>query len=108
MYKPKFNQVLVEIDDKDATWGKGNDDSFGGETFREGKLIDWAICSFPSGDYAHLDLRQWTNILAEVEGMKGKTIMWNEGHEAGKVFDHDGKKYAFISWYDIIGVKEDD
>jgi hypothetical protein len=41
-----------------------------------------------------------------IEELKGKYIMWHEGHEAGTVFEHDNKKYALIFWWDIIGVKE--
>lgn len=105
MYKPKFNQVLVEIDDKDAAWSPGNDDSFGGESYREGKMLEIGTL-LRTQEYECIDLDE--ELLPSLGKLIGKTIMWNEGHEAGKVFDHDGKKYAFISWYDIIGVKEDD
>lgn len=104
MYKPKFNHVLVEIDDKDGKWGKGNDDSFGGETFREGKLVELNEI-FSTADYP-LDFDALEEIGNTLREMVGKTIMWNEGHEAGKVFEEGEKKYALINWWDIVGVKE--
>lgn len=106
MFKPKFNHVLVEIDDKDGKWGKGNDDSFGGETFREGKLLElgeiFSTADHPLTDDALIDIYERLNELV------GKTIMWNEGHEAGKVFEHGDKKYALVYWHDIVGVKSSD
>lgn len=99
MYKPKFNSLLVEIDDKDAKWGKGNDDSMLGASYREGKLMHIGHI-FPTKDYPS---------IASAESLKasvGRAIMWNEGVEAGTVFEHEGKQYAFIYWWDVRGVKE--
>lgn len=105
MYKPLFNTVLVEIDDKQAKWGKGNDDSLGGEVFREGKLLD--VGSFvPTGDYP-ASLQDLIVIREDTGAMIGKTVMWNEGHEAGTVFEDNGKKYALLYWWDIRGVKDE-
>lgn len=103
MYKPKFNHVLVEIDDKDAKWGKGTDDNIGGAVYREGKIVDAGEC-FMTADYPLPpdDLLVLFNTLTD-----GLCVMWNEGHEAGTVFEENGKKYALIYWWDIIGVKEE-
>jgi hypothetical protein len=103
MYKPHFNHVLVELEiDK---WARGSDDSFGGEVYREGKVTDvggiMSVRDYPVPDEDLGDIRQY------FLDMIGKTIMWNEGHEAGKVFEHDGKKYALIYWWDIVGVKDE-
>ena len=106
MFKPKFNQVLVEIDDQEAKWGKGNDDNIGGEVYSQGKLISRAQIFFSYADTSRLNKDALDTIMAEIDGLKDKTIMWNEGHEAGKTFDHDGKKYAFIYWWDIVAEKE--
>lgn len=102
MYKPKFNHVLVEINDKDAKWGSGDDGNIGGVVYREGKVID-AGDVFETSEYPDLDVDDVVEMIAE---LKGKEVIWNEGHEAGTVFEEDGKKYALIYWWDIIGVKE--
>jgi hypothetical protein len=39
MYEPVFNSVLVQIDDKDAEWGTGNDDSMLGKSYSKGTVI---------------------------------------------------------------------
>lgn len=100
MFKPKFNSVLVEINDEEAKWG-GSDDSMLGASYREGKVI-------ATGDY--FSTKDYPvrpeDIVPLIEAMLGKTIMWSEGHEAGTVFEEDGKKYGLIYWWDIRGVKE--
>ena len=101
MYKPLFNQVLVEIDDIDAKWGKGSDDNIGGEVYREGKLLE-AGAMFATADYPISP----EELSSEVEKIIGKPVMWNEGHEAGKIFDEDGKKYALVYWWDLVAVKD--
>lgn len=100
MYKPKFNHVLVEIDDKDAQWGKSSENNPLTDAYREGTLRD-------GGDFyrvADHDVNP-DEIVDMVKKLIGKPVMWNEGHEAGTVFEEDGKKYALIYWWDIIGEK---
>lgn len=102
MQKPKFNHVLVQIDDKDSAWGKGNDESLGGSVYSEGTLVEVAKTFFntehtPVGDV------DFDEIKEELGKLKGTKIKWNEGHEAGTVFEHDGKQYALIYWFDVIG-----
>jgi hypothetical protein len=101
MFKPLFNKVLVELDDKDAKWGKGSDDNIGGEVYREGKLTEVGTI-FSTNDHPIM-VGEMTKILKD---LVGKAIMWHEGHEAGTVFEEDGKKYALIFWWDIAGVKD--
>lgn len=106
MYKPLFNKVLVEIDDKDAKWGNGSDDSIAGEVYREGKVVSVGLM-IPTADYP-LPETQAEQALTENTALDliNKQIMWHEGHEAGTVFEENDKKYALIYWWDIIGVKE--
>lgn len=107
MYKPLFNKVLVEIDDQDAKWGSGNNENLGGEAYREGKLIESNVTfPFVYGDLLLPDDLDPEEVINELHSLEGKTVMWNEGHEAGTVFEEDGKKYALVYWWDIIGVKE--
>lgn len=101
MYKPLFNTVLVEI--KEDKWARasGNDDNIGGEAFREGVLIEFGMLvntsDYPLGDGAIFELSD------ALETTIGKTVIWNEGHEAGTVFEEDGKKYALLYWWDLRG-----
>lgn len=98
MYKPKFNQVLVEIDLSDAKWGNSNEEMMG-PSYREGKVLSYGEV-FPTADYPEY------NPLNALDEMIGKQVMWNEGHEAGKTFEDGDKLYALINWWDIVAVKE--
>lgn len=104
MYKPLFNKVLVEIQESvEDKYGKSGDDNLGGKAYREGKLIATGSY-FATKDYPV----RADEIVPEIEAMLGKTVMWHEGHEAGTVFEEDGKLYALIYWFDIAGVKSSD
>lgn len=101
MYDPSYNSVLVQIDDKDAQWGSGNDESMLGKSYNKGKFIK-------CGDVMETDKYMDVGTVDdELTGLVGKSIMWNEGVEAGTTFDHDGKLYGFIYWWDIRGVLND-
>lgn len=105
MFKPKFNKVLVEINDEDAKWGSGNDGSMLGASYREGKLID--VGEFvQTADYP-LEDKLIIRVREEIDHLVGKTVMWHEGTEAGTIFEEAGKKYALIYWFDIIGEKDE-
>lgn len=100
MYEPVFNSVLVAIDDKDAEWGSGNDESMLGKSYSKGTIVK-------SGDFIpddKYDTDTLKEIMPQIEKLKGKQIMWNEGVESGTTFDYDGKLYGFIYWWDIRGV----
>lgn len=108
MYKPLFNTVLVEIDDEEAKWGNGNDDSMLGKSYRQGKVISKGMM-IPTADYLidklnPSDITKWLEVWNDIGG---KQIMWNEGTEAGTIHEHDGKQYAFIYWFDIRGIKDE-
>lgn len=106
MYKPKFNHVLVEIDDKGAEWGKSSDGNIGGEVWREGTVLELGEL-VPHKDYPLNTVEAFDLLVKHIRELKGKQIMWNEGHEAGTVFEENGKKYCLIYWWDIIGVKDE-
>jgi hypothetical protein len=107
MYKPKFNQVLVEVDTSEDKWGGTQDDKIGGPSYREGKLLEVCEIFVQTADYP-LDSASLSEVRDMAISTIGKTVMWNEGHEAGKTFEHDGKLYALIYWWDIVAEKVED
>jgi hypothetical protein len=105
MYEPLFNTVLVEIDDSEAKWGNGNDDSMLGKSYREGVVVSVGLL-VPTNDYPFESLSKTHEaLLAQVENCLQKHVMWNEGVEAGTVHEVDGKQYAFIYWWDLRASK---
>lgn len=95
MYDPLFNSVLVEIDDKDAEWGSGNDESMLGKSYSKGTVVKIADI---------LPNQQYPVLPTKTVAKPGDKIMWNEGAEAGTTFEHEGKLYGMIYWFDIRGV----
>lgn len=105
MYEPVFNSVLVEIDDKDAEWGSGNDESMLGKSYSKGKIIRVgnlvAKADYPLNEETHAELK------SQLNNSVGRKILWNEGSEAGTTFEFDGKLFGMIYWFDIRGVLVD-
>lgn len=106
MYKPLFNQVLVEVDTESDKWGTGNDESMLGKDYREGKLIELGVL-LSTNDHPILD-SFLDSFNSQLGTYLNKQVMWNQGHEAGKTFEHDGKLYALVYWFDLVGVKSSD
>lgn len=105
MYTPKFNSVLVEIEVDQ--WGGGNDESMLGKSYSKGKVIEFGDI-IPTHDYPleGFDNSEQGEMYKYTAELTGKSIMWNEGTEAGTTFEVDGKLYGFIYWWDVRGVKE--
>lgn len=97
MYRPLFNQVLVEVDTESDKWGTGNDDSMLGKDYREGMVIQYGQM-LETSDYPVVPMMG--DRAAPME-----RVMWNQGHEAGKTFEHEGKLYAFVYWWDLVAVE---
>ena len=102
MYKPLFNQVLIEVDTEGDKWGTGNEDSILEKDYREGVLVEggWFTAT---KDYPFENIE---DLADTIKTLFGKRVMWNKGHEAGKTFEHDGKLYAFVYWFDLVAVDE--
>jgi co-chaperonin GroES (HSP10) len=106
LYEPLFNTVVVEIDDKEAAWGGSKDESAGllGQSYNKGTLIAIAAELFPFGDTSRVLKDGLEQIGDRLQSMVGQKILWNKGHEGDNIFEQDGKKYAIMFWWDILGV----
>lgn len=97
MYDPIINSVLVEINDEEAKWSPGHDESMLGKSYSKGTVIK-------SGSLYETQAYPVIPAVVDID-LVGKAVMWNEGTEAGTVFEHKGKIYGMIYWWDIRGVK---
>ena len=105
MYKPKFNSVLVEIDNSDEKWTK-TDDNMLGRSYSRGKVVSIGLI-LPTNDYPLIESDADRSLFIDtVMKSNGKEVIWNEGAESGTMFEEDGKLYGFIYWWDIRGVKD--
>lgn len=102
MYEPLFNTVLVEIADPDAKW-TSTDDSMTGKAFSKGKVIRVGAFT-PTNDYP-LNPDGMDALKELVDRLVGRSVMWNEGHEAGTTFEFDGKQFGLIYWWDLRACK---
>lgn len=102
MYEPVFNSVLVMIDDKDAEWGSGNDESMLGKSYSKGTVVGVGDL-IVSHDHPFVP----DDHVKKFDNLKGRKILWNEGTEAGTTFEFDGKLFGMIYWWDVRGVKVD-
>lgn len=105
MYKPGFNSVLVDIDDADAQWGGGNDESMLGKSFSKGTVVSIGEIMRTPEHPTNVDIDDEHITKKLLPDLVGKQIMWNEGTEAGTTWDEAGKLYGFIYWWDVRGVK---
>jgi hypothetical protein len=105
MYTPLFNSVVVELQDEDDKWGKGNDDSMLGKSYRKGVVVSVGLLS-PDHNHPLVGTDEADEVAEYVQDLIGKEIMYNEGAEAGTEFEHDDKQYGMIYWWDIRGVKD--
>jgi hypothetical protein len=103
MYDPIFNSVLVQIDDKDAEWGSGNDESMLGKSFQKGTVIRIGGLT-PTGQLRAYDTDELDALAKDLDKLKGRKVLWNEGAESGTTFEFDGQQFGFIYWNDIRGV----
>lgn len=102
MIKPLFNQCKIEIIDDYAGVIRNDTD----EQVQKGKLESFELYPY------HLTASTgWDIELAEIEqvllGLLGKVVHYSEYADSGQVIEENGKKYAFVPFYRIIGVEED-
>lgn len=104
MYSPKFNSVLVEIDDKDGEWGGENSEAMLGKSYSKGTVVSVAII-IPVDKHPMTEAGA-DEIAKDIHKLISKQIMWNEGAEAGTTFEDGGKLYGMIYWWDVRGAKD--
>lgn len=108
MQKPQFNTILVEIPVE--KWGSGNNEGILGKSYREGKIVIVADHFTTTREYPHLTADDVLMITKDL--VPGTEIRWNEGVEAGTIWDGERdingeitKLYAFIYWWDVRSIK---
>lgn len=100
---PLNNNVLIEVMRDDD--GVSRTDST--ESMKFGKLIDFHVEPYHLTASAAIELAP--HYLAgqqdELRRLIGKIVRWEEFAEGGQTFEEDGKTYALIPWWRLIGVE---
>lgn len=102
--KPLNNNVLVEVQ-RDYDGVSRTDDM---ESMKFGKLIDFSVANyhFTASAGAILDERLVGSVREQLTSLIGETVRWEELAEGGQTFVEDGKTYALIPWWRLIGVSD--
>lgn len=102
--KPFGNMALVEITREYEGVSRATDDS---ESQSVGILRDFSLGQYHVTASAAIQFDQefLASSMATLEGLIGKTVRWEQFAEAGQTFQEDGKTYALIPWWRIIGVE---
>lgn len=104
MIKPFMNNCLIEIIREDDGISRADEN----ETKNKGTLLDFSIAPFhltASSGYQITD-NEFEKIGFRLTQSKGKMVRWEEFAEGGQTFEEDGKSYALIPWWRIIGIEE--
>lgn len=104
--KPLNNNVLVEIIREDD--GVSRTDS--SEILKRGRLIAASVSQYHLTASAGIMLNaEWVEgKLKDMQELVGKIVQWEEYAEGGQTFEENGKTYALIPWWRLIGFKEEE
>ncbi len=105
--KPLNNNVLIEVMTEHAGVSQASSDG-SPVTMNFGKLIDYSHTSHHITASAALkfDASEVEAMHQGLEDLKGKIVRWEEFAEGGQTFEEDGKTYALIPWWRLIGYQE--
>lgn len=105
--KPLNNHLLVELERDYADIIRHETD----EALQKGKVIATNFNRHHMtgmGGYAITDNEtEYKQITDELDYLKGKTVYWGAGSEAGAILNIDQGKYALVAWWKLIGFEED-
>lgn len=104
MIKPLFNMCKIEIIDDYAGVLRDNKD----EQVQKGVLIDFHLSSeHITASTGHSMAEEFMGDLnSMLKGYVGKTVNYAQYADSGQVIEEDGKKYAYVPFYRLIGVEE--
>lgn len=105
--KPLGNNVLIEVQ-RDYDGVSRSDDN---ESMKYGRIIDANIVRYHltassavrfEDDFLEDTLKQLKQLM-----MNRSTVRWEEFAEGGQTFEENGKTYALIPWWRLIGVSDE-
>lgn len=103
--KPLNNNVLIEVmRDDDGVSRTGEN-----ETMKYGRLIDYSVITYhlTASAAVEFSVQFMDDKRAELKESIGSIVRWEEYAEGGQTFEEDGKTYALIPWWRLIGFEEE-
>lgn len=104
--KPLNNNVLIEVQ-KDYADVSRSDET---ESMKYGRLVSYSTSSYHLTASAGISIdNNFIELLrTSLSERRGCIVRWEEYAEGGQMFEEDGKTYALIPWWRLIGYKEND
>lgn len=102
MIKPLNNHCLVEVIKEHSAVLRAETD----QQYQKGKLISYGLAPSHLTVSTGFEIEDIDEIQNELTEMVGKTVYWQQYADSGQVFPIDGKKFALIPFYRLVGVEE--
>jgi hypothetical protein len=101
--RPLNNNVLIEVMREDDGVSRTDEN----ESMKYGKLIDFSLSRHHLTASAALQFTDddVVEIATSLNVIKGKIVRWEEFAEGGQTFIEDGKTYALIPFWRLIGAE---
>lgn len=99
MIKPLFNQCLIELVDDYAGVVRSTAD----ERVQKGYLRDYQIIEQHLTTSTGHKIDKLEVYYQELKALVGQLVYYQEYADSGAVFEQDGKKWALVPWYRLIG-----
>ena len=102
--KPLGNNVLVEL--LREYEGISREDTEG--EMQRGIVRDVSLSPFhlTASSAFMFESERWDSMLEDLQKYIGKVVRWEQYAEGGQTFQDDGKTYALIPWWRLIGIEE--
>lgn len=102
MIKPLFNNCLVELlDDYEGLVGSSD------ENVQKGVLRDYMLNIDHLTASTGYELGSLATYKELLDSYQGKVVYWQEYADAGSKFMIDGKQFALVPFYRLIGVDDE-
>lgn len=103
--KPLNNNVLIEITrEYDAVVRTEEDESHSVGIVRDFSIVPYHLTASAALRFQQPD--DYYAITKDLDYLVGKTVRWEQYAEGGQTFVQDGKTYAFVPWWRLLGIME--
>lgn len=102
--KPFGNNVLIEVMRDDDGVSRTDDT----ESMKYGRLIDFSVDNYhlTASAAVEFSIEFRNDKMDALRRMIGSIVRWEEFAEGGQTFKEDGKTYALIPFWRLIGTTE--
>lgn len=101
---PLVNNVLIEVQREDDNVSRAEQN----ESMKYGILRDYHVEPYhlTASAAIQFDNNYLAGLQSELRDLVGKVVRWEEFAEGGQTFEEDGKTYALIPFWRLIGYEE--